>query len=65
MYSDFKQDLGELIAESLKPVRERYNELISEKEYLNKILSDGAQRASYLAQKTVSKVYRKIGLIKK
>ena len=65
MYSDFKQDLGELIASSLRPVRERYNEIISEKEYLNKILSEGAQKASYLAQKTISKVYRKIGLIKK
>ena len=65
MYSDFKQDLGELIAESLKPIRERYNEIVSEKDYLNKILSEGAQKASFLAQKTVSKVYRKIGLIKK
>ena len=65
MYSDFKKDLGELIAESLKPIRERYNEIISEKDYLNKILSEGAQKASYLAQKTISKVYRKIGLIKK
>ena len=65
MYSDFKKDLGELIAESLKPIRERYNEIVSEKDYLNKILSEGAQKASFLAQKTVSKVYRKIGLIKK
>ena len=65
MYSDFKKDLGELIAESLKPIREKYNEIISEKDYLNKILLEGAQKASYLAQKTVSKVYRKIGLIKK
>ena len=37
----------------------------AEKDYLNKILSEGAQKASFLAQKTVSKVYRKIGLIKK
>ena len=65
MYSDFKQDLGELIADSLKPIREKYHEVISEKDYLNKILSEGAEKASYLAQKTVSKVYRKIGLIKK
>jgi len=65
MYSDFKRDLGELIAESLKPIRKKYLEIISEKEYLNKILSDGAERASCLAQKTISKVYRKIGLIKK
>ena len=65
MYSDFKQDLGELISETLKPIRDRYNDIISDKEYLNKILSNGADKASYLAQKTISKVYRKIGLIKK
>ena len=65
MYSDFKQDLGELISETLKPVRDRYKDIISDKDYLNKVLSNGAEKASYLAQKTISKVYRKIGLIKR
>ena len=65
MYSDFKKDLGELIAESLKPIRTRYDEIISEKDYLSKILSEGADKASYLARRTLSKVYRKIGLVKK
>ena len=65
MYSDFKQDLGELISETLKPVRDRYKDIISDKDYLNKVLSNGADKASYLAQKTISKVYRKIGLIKR
>ncbi|MAV64992.1 MAG: tryptophan--tRNA ligase [Candidatus Marinimicrobia bacterium] len=65
MYSDFKKDLGELISESLKPIRDRYNEIICDKEYLNKILLEGAQKAAYVAQKTISKVYRKVGLIKK
>ena len=65
MYSDFKEDLGELLIESLRPIRKKYNEIISEKDYLNKILSEGAQKATYLARNTLSKVYRKIGLIKK
>ena len=65
MYSDFKEDLGQLISDSLKPVRTKYNEIISDKDYLNKVLSEGAEKASYLARKTLSKVYRKIGLIKK
>ena len=54
-----------LIAESLKPIRTRYDEIISEKDYLSKILSEGADKASYLARRTLSKVYRKIGLVKK
>jgi len=65
MYSDFKEDLGQLISESLRPIRTKYNEIISDKDYLNKVLSEGAEKASYLARKTLSKVYRKIGLIKK
>ena len=65
MYSDFKKDLGEIIAESLKPIREKYNTIISEKEYLSDVLASGAEKATYLARKTLSKVYRKIGLIKK
>ena len=65
MYSDFKGDLAELVAESLKPIRLKYEEIISEKDYLNKILSEGSEKANYLARKTLSKVYRKLGLVKK
>ena len=65
MYSDFKVDLGEIISESLKPVRGKYNEIISDKDYLNDVLSKGAEKANYIARNTLSKVYRKIGLIKK
>ena len=65
MYSNFKKDLGEIISESLKPIRDKYNTIISEKDYLNEVLASGAEKATYLARKTLSKVYRKIGLIKK
>ena len=65
MYSDFKVDLAEIVIESLKPIQSEYNKLINDKAYLDKLLSDGAEKASYLANKTLSKVYRKIGLIKK
>ena len=37
----------------------------SKKDYLSKILSEGADKARYLARRTLSKVYRKIGLVKK
>ena len=65
MYSDFKEDLGQIISNSLKPIRTKYNEIISDKDYLNKVLFEGSEKASYLARKTLSKVYRKIGLVKK
>ena len=65
MYSDFKKDLGELIVESLRPIRTKYDEIILEKDYLTQVLSEGREKATYLARKTLSKVYRKIGLVKK
>ena len=65
MYSEFKQGLAEVVVESLAPIQAKYNELINDKAYLTEVLSEGAEKASYLARKTLSKVYRKIGLIKK
>ena len=65
MYSDFKADLAEIVIESLKPIQDEYAKLINDKAYLDTLLGEGAQKASYLANKTLSKVYRKIGLIKR
>ena len=65
MYSEFKNDLAELIIESLKPIQDEYNRVFNDKEYLDDLLSDGAVRARHFASRTLDKVYRKIGLIKK
>ena len=65
MYSDFKKDLGDIIVEALKPIQERYNIMIDDKSQLDSILSEGRDKARYLANKTLNKVYRKIGLIAK
>lgn len=60
-YGRFKEELGELIAESLSPIQDRYNEIIADKDYLSKICKQNAERASYAAQRTLRKVYRKVG----
>ena len=65
LYSDFKNDLSSLIIEELEPIQAEYKKLINDKEYLNGVLKDGSEYASYKARKTLSKVYRKIGFIKK
>ena len=65
MYSDLKNDLAEVIIESLKPIQDEYNKIFDDKGYLDDLLSDGAIKARHLASKTLDKVYRKIGLIKK
>ena len=63
MYSDFKEDLAEIVVESLSPIQTKYNELINDKSYLGDILSKGSERASQIAYKTIRKVYKKSGLI--
>jgi len=62
-YADFKSDLGDIVVEALKPVQTRYTELMKNRDYIDKCLKSGAERARMLAQRTLSKVHKKIGFI--
>ena len=61
-YGEFKLAVGEAVVDKLKPVQEKYAQLMQNKDYLNEVLLQGAQKANYLAVKTLSKVERKVGL---
>lgn len=62
-YEALKSELAEVIIEFLKPIQSKYQQIIQDKSYLSDILQKGAEDASYRARKTLSKVYRKIGLV--
>ncbi|SHJ57544.1 tryptophan--tRNA ligase [Tepidibacter formicigenes] len=62
-YGEFKNDVAEVIIESLRPVREKYNDLLNNKDYLEKIYAQGADKAERAARKTLRKVYKKVGFI--
>lgn len=62
-YGDFKAAVGEAVAETLRPVRTRYQELMASKDYLQQVMQDGASQADRLARSTLQKVYQKVGLI--
>lgn len=62
-YGQFKLDLAEVIIESLRPIQEKYNKLISDKPYLEEVMAKGASKATYMANKTLNKVYRKVGFV--
>lgn len=62
-YGDFKVAVGEAVVDKLKPVQDRYNELMSNKDYLQEVLKNGAEQANKLAYRTLGKVYKKIGLL--
>lgn len=61
-YGEFKIRVGEAVAEGLKPISVERLRLMSDKAYLNEIIIKGAESARYLAQKTLRKVYKKVGL---
>ena len=65
MYSDFKNDLGDIVVDFLSPIQKEYSLLMKDKSHIEKILKDGADKAVNKAYKTLDKVYRKIGLVKK
>lgn len=60
-YGDFKIAVAESVIENIKPVQEKYYELMADKAYIEKCAAEGAMKASYLANKTLSKVMRKVG----
>ncbi|MBP5356609.1 MAG: tryptophan--tRNA ligase [Clostridia bacterium] len=62
-YAYFKKAVGEAVVEHLRPIQSEYKRYISDKATLEKIMKDGADKASYIARKTLSKVYRKVGFV--
>jgi len=62
-YGDFKKNVGEAVVETLRPIRDETLRILADKAYLESVYKNGAQRASYAANKTLRKVYKKIGFI--
>ncbi|WP_041711308.1 tryptophan--tRNA ligase [Clostridium pasteurianum] len=62
-YAKFKEDVAEAIVNELKPIQDKVKNLTTDKAYLESIYKEGAKRASYIANKTLRKVQKKIGFI--
>ncbi|MBR1862468.1 MAG: tryptophan--tRNA ligase [Ruminococcus sp.] len=60
-YGDFKLAVGEAVADHLAPVREKFDRLMADKAYMKKCYTEGAEKAMMITQRTLSKVYRKVG----
>ena len=64
-YGDFKTAVGEAVVEMLRPIREEATRLMTDKAYLESIYKQGAERAAYAANKTLRKVYKKVGFVQR
>ncbi len=62
-YGEFKLKVGEAVAAKIEPIRNEKNKILADKDYINGVLNDGAERASKIAYKTLGKVYKKVGLL--
>lgn len=60
-YGEFKSAVGEAVVTELEPIQKKFKEYSSDKAYLEKVLKEGAEKASYIANKTLNKVKKKVG----
>ena len=60
-YGDFKMAVGEAVAAELIPLQDRFHDLEKNKDYVDRIIKDNSEQASYFANKTLRKVQKKIG----
>ena len=62
-YGIFKPAVAESVIELLRPIREEATRILGDKAYLESVYREGAQKASYVAEKTLRKVYKKVGFV--
>lgn len=60
-YGDFKTAVGESVVAILKPLQDRFDDLNKNKDYIDKIIKENAEKAEYYALKTLRKVQKKVG----
>ena len=63
MYGHLKVDLADVVVQTLKPVREKYDDLMKNQDHLDQLLLQGAERAAIRAEATIKKVYDSVGLV--
>ncbi len=60
-YGELKTRTSDAVIAALEPLQAEYKRLITDKQYLLDTLLAGAEKANYLATKTLRKVQKKIG----
>ena len=64
-YGKLKPAVGDAVIEALRPIRENAERMIADKAYLQQVYTEGAQKASYVARKTLRRVYKRVGFVEK
>ena len=64
-YGAFKPAVADAVIEMLRPIQAEASRILADKAYLQSVYKEGAERASYIARKTLRKVYKKVGFVEK
>ena len=62
-YGVFKEAVAGSIIDTFRPIQQEYTRILADKDYLDGILSEGAAKASHMANRMVNKVYKKVGML--
>ncbi len=62
-FSDLKNMVSDILVEEIEPIGRKINELLKDREYLDKILNEGSMKANNIADKKVKDFKRIIGLM--
>ncbi|MBR6548606.1 MAG: tryptophan--tRNA ligase [Clostridia bacterium] len=62
-YGDFKLAVGEAVVDALRPVQDRFYDLMNNRDMLETTWRSSAEQAEAIARRTLGKVMKKIGFI--
>ncbi|MBQ7266194.1 MAG: tryptophan--tRNA ligase [Firmicutes bacterium] len=60
-YGTFKSAVAEAVVERIRPIQEEFARISADKAYVDSVIEQGAQKAARIANKTLSKVKKKVG----
>ena len=60
-FSDFKEKLSEVLVDKIDPISSEIRNLLNERDYLNKILQDGSNKANEISSKKIKEIHKIMG----
>ncbi len=60
-FSEFKENLSQILIEKITPISIEIKKLLNEKDYLDKILAEGCKKADDIAAKKIKKIHEIVG----
>lgn len=64
-YGAFKEAIAEVVVSEIQPIQQKFKEISSDKTFLENVIKNGAEKANFIASKTIKKVHKKIGFLPK